>query len=136
MGSCIYLYNVVTEHPPQKLADLCASDILFWFFNNTHNLIPFLQVAIITERIGPAHSTVKCNRRVNFTASQTQSGCRWSGRRLTAWTSREGFCERDGEAFSDRRDRVFDVAFGTDRRRLGVDNRRVGEASCAAGRLR
>ena len=58
------------------------------------------------------------------------------GRRLTAWTSREGFCERDGEAFSDRRDRVFDVAFGTDRRRLGVNNRRVGEASCAAGRLR
>ena len=55
------------------------------------------------------------------------------GRRLTAWTSREGFCERDGEAFSDRRDRVFDVAFGADRRRLGVDNRRVGEASCAAG---
>ena len=40
---------------------------------------------------------------------------RVAGRRgvdLTAWTSREGFCERDGEAVSDRRDRVFDVAFG------------------------
>ena len=60
-----------------------------------------------------------------------------AGRRLTAWTSREGFCERDGEAFSDRRDPVFDVAFGErHRRRLRVDNRRVGEASCAAGRLR
>jgi hypothetical protein len=47
-----------------------------------------------------------------------------------------GFRERDGEAFSGRRDRVSDMAFGTDRRRLGVDNRRVGEASCAAGRLR
>ena len=28
------------------------------------------------------------------------------------------------------------MAFGTDRRRLGVDNLRVVEASCAAGRLR
>ncbi len=39
---------------------------------------------------------------------------------MTARTSREAFCERDGEAFSDRRDRVFAVAFEADRRQIGV----------------
>src|SRR5271166_4559819 len=55
---------------------------------------------------------------------------------LTAWTSHKGFCERDGEMFSDRRDRVFDVTFGPDRRRHGVENLWVPEASCAARMLR
>ena len=55
---------------------------------------------------------------------------------LTAWTSHKCFCECDGEMFSDRRDRVFDVTFGSDRRRRGVGNLWVTEASCAARRLR
>src|SRR5271166_1769707 len=55
---------------------------------------------------------------------------------LTAWTSREGLGKRDGEMFSDRRDRVFDVTFGPDRRSCGVENLWVTEASCAARRLR
>ena len=38
--------------------------------------------------------------------------------------------------FSDRRDRVFDVPFGSDRRRRGVGNLWVTEASWAAGRPR
>src|SRR5208337_4367069 len=55
---------------------------------------------------------------------------------LTAWTSREGLGKRGGEIFFDRRARVFDVTFGSDRRRHGVENLWVTEASCAARRLR
>ena len=55
---------------------------------------------------------------------------------LTAWRSRKGFCERDRELFSDRRDRVYDVTFGPDRRQRGVENLWVSEASRAARMLR
>jgi hypothetical protein len=48
--------------------------------------------------------------------------------RLTAWTSRKSFREPDGEMFSDRCDRVFDVPFRSDRRRRRVGNLWVAEA--------
>ncbi len=39
----------------------------------------------------------------------------------------EVFGPRDRELSSDRRDQVFDVPFGSDRRRLGVLDERVTE---------
>src|SRR5271163_4814571 len=42
----------------------------------------------------------------------------------------------DCELSSDGRDRVFDVSFGSDRRRLGVWDAGIGETFRAAGRQR
>src|SRR5215213_1777328 len=41
---------------------------------------------------------------------------------IAAWTSHQSGCEGDDQVSADRRDRVYDVSFGTDGRRFGVDN--------------
>jgi hypothetical protein len=54
---------------------------------------------------------------------------------LATWAAREGSGQRDRELSSDRRDRVFDMPFGSDWRRLGVWDARIGETFRAAGGL-
>ena len=41
---------------------------------------------------------------------------------VAAGTSRQGGCESDDQVSADRRDRVCEMSFGTDGRRLGVDD--------------
>src|SRR5208337_1836975 len=55
---------------------------------------------------------------------------------MATWAAHEGFGQRDRELSADRRDRVFDVSFGSDRRRLWVLDGRVTEPSGDAWGLR
>src|SRR5580704_8179148 len=58
--------------------------------------------------------------RTSLTASVIRNSRRLPDRRIAARTSRQGLGERDDEAPSDCCDRVGDVPFGSDRRRLWV----------------
>src|SRR3954469_18124262 len=59
-----------------------------------------------------------------LTASVIWNSGRLADRRIATRASREGPGKTDDEASPHRRDGVWDVAFGSDRRRLWVDNRR------------
>src|SRR5258707_12175257 len=56
-----------------------------------------------------------------------------SARRVAAWTSNEAPGEGDGETSSHGGDRVGDVSFGPDRRRLWIGNRRERQAAGVFG---
>src|SRR5271165_5251959 len=58
----------------------------------------------------------------------------WEG--LATRAAQEGSSQRDRELSSDCRDRVFDMPFGSDRRRLGVWDGWIYEMFGAAGGLR
>ena len=72
--------------------------------------------------------------RLSLTASQVFVGGDVCAEGGAARTARQQFGEGDGEAALHRRDRVRHVAFGPDRRRLWVGNRRVWQISGASGR--
>src|SRR5258708_17367807 len=61
---------------------------------------------------------------LSLSASAIRNSRRLPDRRIAARASRQGLGERDDEAPSDWCDRVGDVPFGSDRRRLWVGNRR------------
>src|SRR5271166_6260060 len=62
---------------------------------------------------------------------------RWSSwKGLATRAAQEGSSQRDRELSSDCRDRVFDMPFGSDRRRLGVWDGWIYEMFGAAGGLR
>jgi len=58
----------------------------------------------------------------------------WQG--LATRAAHEGSSQRDRELSSDRRDRIFDIPFESDWRRLGVWDASIGKTFCAAGSLR
>src|ERR1700722_11167097 len=60
----------------------------------------------------------------------------FAGNRLATWTTNKGFCEVGREPFSYCGDRILDTPLGSDRRRVGVWDVRIGEAFCAARSLR
>ncbi len=70
----------------------------------------------------------------NLTASIIWDSCYFSDRRITARASREAPGEGGDEASPQGGDRVRDVPFGSDRRRLWVGNPRERQVSGAAGR--
>src|ERR1700747_1526411 len=70
----------------------------------------------------------------SLTASVIRNSRRLPDRPIAARTSRQGLGERDDEAPSDCCDRVGDVSFGSDRRRLWVGNRREWQIPRAARR--
>src|SRR3984893_5335606 len=70
----------------------------------------------------------------NLTASVIRNSRRLPDRRIAARASRQGLGERDDEAPSNCCDRVGDVPFGSDRRRLWVGNRREWQIPRAARR--
>src|SRR6266403_1875921 len=71
---------------------------------------------------------------ISLTASVIRNSRRLPDRRIAARASRQGLGERDDEAPSDCCDRVGDVPFGSDRRRLWVGNRREWQIPRAARR--
>src|SRR5205814_8344089 len=70
----------------------------------------------------------------NLTASVIWNSGRLADRRIATRASREGPGKTDDEASPHRRDGIWDVAFGSDRRRLWVDNRREWQIPRAARR--
>src|ERR1019366_9328954 len=72
-------------------------------------------------------------RRMNSTASRRPSIGRLGSHGLATRAAYEGSGQGDGELSSHRRDRVFDVSLGSDRRRLGVWDAWIGETFRAAG---
>src|SRR5438132_13377009 len=71
---------------------------------------------------------------LSLTASVIGNSCRLADRRVATRVSREGPGESGDEASSHGRDRVWDVAFGSDWRRLWVGNHREWQIPRAAGR--
>src|SRR5437899_10079437 len=71
---------------------------------------------------------------VSLTASVIGNSSRLADRRIATRASREGPGEGDDEASPHRRDRVWDVPFGSDRRRPWVGNRRKRQIPRAARR--
>src|SRR5207244_1116144 len=70
----------------------------------------------------------------SLTASVIGNSCRLADRRVATRASREGPGESDDEESSHGGDRVWNVAFGSDRRRLWVGNPREWQIARAAGR--
>jgi hypothetical protein len=81
-----------------------------------------------------------CDRPPSSTVSRRSSvvwSHRWSSwEGLAAGAAQQGSGQRDCELSSDCRDRVFDMSFGSDRRRLGVWDGWICEMFGAAGGLR
>src|SRR5258705_13219293 len=71
---------------------------------------------------------------LSLTASVIGNSCRFADRRVATRASREGPGESDDEASPHGGDRVRDVAFGSDRRRLWVGNPGEWQIARAAGR--
>src|SRR5271155_2332561 len=70
----------------------------------------------------------------SLTASVIGNSERLADRRIATRASREGPGEGGDEASPHGGDRIRDVAFGSDRRRLWVDNTREWQIARAAGR--
>src|SRR5271167_5023470 len=70
----------------------------------------------------------------SLTASVIGDSCRLVDRRIATRASREGSGEGGYKASPQGGDRVRNVAFGSDRRRLWVDNSREWQIARAAGR--
>src|SRR6476646_6242176 len=84
---------------------------------------------------GPSRNDTRVFQQpANLTASVIGNSCRPPDRRIAARASRKGLGERDDEAPSDCCDRVGDVPFGSDRRRLWVGNPREWQIPRAARR--
>src|SRR5271165_3089331 len=98
-------------------------------------------VAEVTDCIGCLHAGVEAQP-TNSTVSR-RSSVGWSlWHRWSSWeglatrAAQEGSSQRDRELSSDCRDRVFEMPFGSDRRRRGVWDGWICEMFGAAGGLR
>src|SRR5271165_3258767 len=89
----------------------------------------------IPDRNG-SYGSWKSSRFPTSTVSRRSSIRRSQWQGLATGAAGEGSRQRDREASSDRGDRIFDVPFGSDWRRLGVWDARIAEAFRAAGGLR
>ena len=85
-------------------------------------------------RCGPTAGDHLLAHAFNLTASVIGNSYRLADRRVATRASREGSGESDDEASTHGRDRVWDVALGSDRRRLWVGNRREWQIAGAAQR--
>src|SRR5271157_2260592 len=83
-------------------------------------------------RRGLTNSTVSRRSSVGWSVWHRWSS--WEG--LATRAAQQGSSQRDRELSSDCRDRVFDMPFGSDRRRLGVWDGWIYEMFGAAGGLR
>src|SRR5258705_5990147 len=81
-----------------------------------------------------AKAKTSLRQTLSLTASVIGNSCRFADRRVATRASREGPGESDDEASPHGGDRVRDVAFGSDRRRLWVGNPGEWQIARAAGR--
>src|SRR5271157_5893624 len=91
----------------------------------------------------PIHETQQVSRQTLSSTVSRRSSVGWSlWHRWSSWeglatrAAQEGSSQRDRELSSDCRDRVFDMPFGSDRRRRGVWDGWIYEMFGAAGGLR